>query len=147
MGDSPTRRAKMRKKMSKVWGKIRKNDLNLGEQWGKWKLLLTRDCETGYGPEWYGHSIHITSSLAISGHQKTVGGTIELDGGTEEDPVTLERRGPAHYEDMGSSILSARAQYIATHLLVAIQYTNVYINSKWLVCLVLRPGFAHPKLS
>ena len=80
--------------------------------------------------QWYGHSIHIMSSLAISGHQKTVGGTIELDGGIEEDSVTLERRGPAHSEDMGSSILSARAQYIATHLLVPIKYNNyVYINS------------------
>ena len=80
--------------------------------------------------QWYEHSIHITSSLAISGHQKTVGITIELDGGTEEDPVTLERRGPAHSEDMGSSILSARAQYLATHLLAPIQYNNyIYINS------------------
>ena len=38
LGDSPTRRsrAKMRKKMSKVWGKIRKNLSHFEEKWGKW---------------------------------------------------------------------------------------------------------------
>ena len=33
VGDSPTRRTKMRKKISKVWGKI---DRNLRKKWGKW---------------------------------------------------------------------------------------------------------------
>ena len=31
-----TRRAKMRKKISKVWGKIRKIDQTLRKKWGKW---------------------------------------------------------------------------------------------------------------
>ena len=51
----------------------------------------------------YEPSVH-RSSLAILGHQKTVCGT-------EEDPVTLKICGPAHSEDMGSSILSTRAQW------------------------------------
>ena len=33
-----TRRAKMRKKISKVWGKTRKIDRNLRTKWGKWNL-------------------------------------------------------------------------------------------------------------
>ena len=37
---SPTRRAKMRKKVRRVWGKIaknkKKNDRNLRKEWGKW---------------------------------------------------------------------------------------------------------------
>ena len=35
---TPTLRAKMRKKICKVWGKIRKNDRNLREKWGKWNF-------------------------------------------------------------------------------------------------------------
>ena len=40
--------------------------------------------------------------IGYFGHRKTVD--------TEEDSVTFKRRGPAHSEDMGSSILSACAQ-------------------------------------
>ena len=36
VGDSPTRRAKMRKKISKLWAKIRKIDRNLRRKWGNW---------------------------------------------------------------------------------------------------------------
>ena len=36
-GDLPTRRAKMRKEMRKVWGKIDKIDPNLRKEWGKWR--------------------------------------------------------------------------------------------------------------
>ena len=43
-GDSATRRAKMRKKISKVWGKIRKTDRNWGKM-RKVELLPTQDCE------------------------------------------------------------------------------------------------------
>ena len=49
MGELPTRRVKMRKKMRKVWGKIRK----MIKIWGKMRkveLLPTRDCEADYGP-------------------------------------------------------------------------------------------------
>ena len=49
-GDSSTRRAEMRKKMRKVWGKIRKNWSKFEENMRKVELLLTRDCEAGYGP-------------------------------------------------------------------------------------------------
>ena len=35
MGDSPTRRTKMRTKMRKVWGKIRKKLRKFEEKWGK----------------------------------------------------------------------------------------------------------------
>ena len=44
---SSTRRAKMRTKMRKVWGKIRKNDGNLR----KVKLLSAWDCEANYAPD------------------------------------------------------------------------------------------------
>ena len=45
----PPERAKMRKNMRNVWGKIRKNYQNLGKM-RKVELLPTRDCEAGYGP-------------------------------------------------------------------------------------------------
>ena len=46
MGESPARRAKMRKKMRKNEEKIRKFDQNLG----KVKPLPTLDSEAGYSP-------------------------------------------------------------------------------------------------
>ena len=36
--------------MRKVWGKASTIDRNLRKNWGKGKLLPTRDCEAGYGP-------------------------------------------------------------------------------------------------
>ena len=36
VGESPTRGVKMRKKMSKIWGQIRKIDQNLRKKGGKW---------------------------------------------------------------------------------------------------------------
>ena len=51
-GDSPTRRAKMRKKISKALRKnnFKKIDQNLRKKWRKWNSLPIRDCEAGYGP-------------------------------------------------------------------------------------------------
>ena len=52
VGDSPTRGAKMRKKISNV--SVRKNKKNLSKfevKMRKVELLPTRDCEAGYGPD------------------------------------------------------------------------------------------------
>ena len=38
MGNSPTRRTKMRKKVRKNWGKLRKFDRNLRKVWGNWNV-------------------------------------------------------------------------------------------------------------
>ena len=57
VGRSPTRRAKIRKKVSKVWGKIRKIDWNLRKKMRKVEPLPTWDCEAGYGPGHWGHPV------------------------------------------------------------------------------------------
>ena len=61
-----TQRAKMRKKLSKVWGKIRKIDWDLR----KVELLPTWDCAAGYSPAQTPVGLHLSVTHDLTKSQK-----------------------------------------------------------------------------